>query len=148
MIDAGNPATEQQATATAGSRAPTSSSGRLWVSLVIIASAQLMVVLDATIVNIAPPSGQADLGFSDSDRQWVITGYTLSLAGLRLLGGRAADLIGRKRAFLIGLAGFAASSAMAGAAPSLAVLVAGRAVQGAFGALLLPTATAVAPTWP
>jgi EmrB/QacA subfamily drug resistance transporter len=113
---------------------------RRWVALVVIAVAQLMVALDATIVNIALPSAQAALGFSDSDRQWVITAYTLSFAGLLLLGGRIADHIGRRRAFLVGLAGFAAASALAGAATGFEMLVAGRALQGAFAALLTPTA--------
>jgi EmrB/QacA subfamily drug resistance transporter len=111
-----------------------------WLSLVVIAVAQLMVALDATIVNIALPSAQAALGFSDSDRQWVITAYTLSFGGLLLLGGRIADHIGRRRAFLAGLAGFAAASAIAGAATGFEMLVAGRVLQGAFAALLTPTA--------
>jgi EmrB/QacA subfamily drug resistance transporter len=113
---------------------------RRWLALVVIALAQLMVALDATIVNIALPSAQNALGFSDSDRQWVITAYTLSFAGLLLLGGRIADNIGRRRAFLIGLSGFAAASALAGAATGFETLVAGRALQGAFAALLTPTA--------
>jgi EmrB/QacA subfamily drug resistance transporter len=113
---------------------------RRWLALVVIALAQLMVALDATIVNIALPSAQGALGFSDSDRQWVITAYTLSFAGLLLLGGRIADRIGRRRAFLAGLAGFAAASALAGAATGFEMLVAGRALQGAFAALLTPTA--------
>jgi EmrB/QacA subfamily drug resistance transporter len=113
---------------------------RRWLALVVIALAQLMVALDATIVNIALPSAQGALGFSDSDRQWVITAYTLSFAGLLLLGGRIADHIGRRRAFLAGLAGFAAASAFAGAATGFEMLVAGRALQGAFAALLTPTA--------
>jgi MFS family permease len=111
-----------------------------WLALVVIAVAQLMVALDATIVNIALPSAQAALGFSDSDRQWVITAYTLSFGGLLLLGGRIADHVGRRRAFLAGLAGFAAASAIAGAASGFEMLVAGRALQGAFAALLTPTA--------
>jgi EmrB/QacA subfamily drug resistance transporter len=106
----------------------------------VISAAQLMVTLDATIVNIALPTAQASLGFTDTDRQWVLTAYTLALGGLLLLGGRLADLLGRKRAFLAGLAGFAASSALAGAAPTFGVLVADRALQGAFAALLTPTA--------
>jgi EmrB/QacA subfamily drug resistance transporter len=113
---------------------------RRWLALVVIALAQLMVALDATIVNIALPSAQDALGFSDSDRQWVITAYTLAFAGLLLLGGRIADHIGRRRAFLVGLAGFAAASAIAGAATGFGMLVAGRALQGAFAALLTPTA--------
>jgi EmrB/QacA subfamily drug resistance transporter len=107
---------------------------------VFIALAQLMVALDATIVNIALPSAQAALSFSDAERQWVVTAYTLAFGGLLLLGGRVADSIGRTRAFLIGLAGFAAASALSGAATSLGMLVGARALQGAFGALLAPTA--------
>ena len=111
-----------------------------------MALAQLMVVLDGTVVNIALPAAQADLGFSDGDRQWIITAYSLTFASLLLLGGRLSDLWGRKRAFIIGLVGFAAASALAGAAPTFEVLVAGRALQGAFGALLAPTALAVLTT--
>jgi EmrB/QacA subfamily drug resistance transporter len=113
---------------------------RRWVALAFIAVAQLMIALDATIVSIALPSAQRALGASDSDRQWVVTAYTLAFGGLLLLGGRVADLLGRKRAFLIGLAGFALASVAGGSAPNFAVLVAARAMQGAFAALLAPTA--------
>jgi EmrB/QacA subfamily drug resistance transporter len=113
---------------------------RRWTALVVIAVAQLMTALDATIVNIALPSAQRSLGFGDADRQWVITAYTLTFAGLLLLGGRIADRFGRRRSFLAGLVGFAAASALAGAAPGLPVLIVGRALQGAFAALLAPTA--------
>ena len=113
---------------------------RRWVALGFISLAQLMIALDATIVSIALPSAQASLGASDADRQWVITAYTLAFGGLLLLGGRIADKLGRKRAFLIGLAGFAFASVIGGAAPNFAVLVAARAMQGAFAALLAPTA--------
>ena len=89
---------------------------RRWKALVFIALAQLMVVLDATIVNIALPSAQHDLGISDGNRQWVITAYALAFGGLLLFGGRIADLWGRKRTFVIGLIGFAAASALGGAA--------------------------------
>ena len=116
------------------------------ISLAVIVACQLMVVLDATVVNIALPAAQADLGFSDGDRQWVITAYSLAFGSLLLLGGRLSDLWGRKRTFLIGLVGFAAASALAGAAPTFGVLVGGRALQGAFGALLAPTALAVLTT--
>lgn len=105
-----------------------------------------MVVLDATIVNIALPAAQADLGFSNGDRQWVITAYSLAFGSLLLLGGRLSDLIGRKRTFVIGLIGFALASSWAGAAPDFGTLVAARAFQGAFGALLAPTALAVLTT--
>lgn len=113
---------------------------RRWIALIVIAVAQLMTALDATIVNIALPSAQRSLGFGDADRQWVITAYTLAFAGLLLLGGRIADQFGRRRAFMLGLTGFAAASALAGAAPDLPVLMAGRALQGAFAAVLAPTA--------
>lgn len=113
---------------------------RRWIALGFIALAQLMIALDATIVSIALPSAQADLGASDADRQWVITAYTLAFGGLLLLGGRLADYLGRKRAFVIGLGGFALASMIGGAAPNFGVLVAARALQGVFAALLAPTA--------
>ncbi|MEP6482724.1 MAG: MFS transporter [Rhodoglobus sp.] len=119
---------------------------RRWITLVVVGLAQLMVVLDATVVNIALPSAQADLGFSDGNRQWIITAYSLAFASLLLLGGRLSDLIGRKRTFIIGLVGFAVASALGGAAGSFELLVAARALQGAFGALLAPTALAVLTT--
>jgi EmrB/QacA subfamily drug resistance transporter len=112
---------------------------RRWLALVFISLAQLMIALDATVMNIALPSAQAALGFSDTDRQWVITAYTVAFGGLLLLGGRIADHAGRKRAFLVGLTGFAAVSALGGAANSLGMLITARAAQGAFGALLAPT---------
>ncbi|WP_055590767.1 MFS transporter [Peterkaempfera griseoplana] len=111
-----------------------------WTALVFIALAQLMVVLDATIVNIALPSAQQDLGITDGNRQWVITAYTLAFGGLLLLGGRIADMAGRKRTFIIGLIGFAAASALGGAAVNTGMLLGARALQGAFGALLAPSA--------
>jgi predicted MFS family arabinose efflux permease len=112
------------------------------LALTCIALAQLMIALDATVVNIALPSAQAELGFSDADRQWVITAYTLTFGLLLLPGGRIADSasLGRKRAFILGLVGFALASALSGAAPNFELLVAARAVQGAFAALLAPTA--------
>ena len=113
---------------------------RRWTALAFIAIAQLMIALDATIVSIALPSAQSALGASDADRQWVVTAYALAFGGLLLLGGKVADYAGRKRAFLIGLAGFAVASAIGGAAPNFATLVAARALQGAFAALLAPTA--------
>ncbi|NNN28814.1 MFS transporter [Streptomyces sp. S3(2020)] len=111
-----------------------------WWILAVIGVAQLMVVLDATIVNIALPSAQKDLGFSDGDRQWVVTAYALAFGSLLLLGGRIADLFGRKVTFLVGLVGFAGASALGGAAGSFEMLVAARAAQGLFGALLAPAA--------
>jgi EmrB/QacA subfamily drug resistance transporter len=117
-----------------------------WLTLTTVALAQLMVILDSTVVNIALPSAQADLGFTNGDRQWVVTAYSLAFGSLLLLGGRIADLIGRKNAFVIGLIGFAAASALGGAAPDFGLLVAARALQGAFGALLAPTALSVLTT--
>ncbi|MFI6951474.1 MFS transporter [Streptomyces sp. NPDC050422] len=113
---------------------------RRWKALIFIALAQLMVVLDATIVNIALPSAQQDLGISDGNRQWVITAYALAFGGLLLFGGRIADLWGRKRAFLVGLTGFAAASVLGGAAQGEAMMLGARALQGVFGALLAPAA--------
>lgn len=115
-------------------------SAKRWWILAIIAVAQLMVVLDATIVNIALPSAQADLGFSDGNRQWVVTAYALAFASLLLLGGRIADLFGRKPAFLVGVVGFAGASVLGGASTGFEMLVIARALQGAFGALLAPAA--------
>ena len=119
---------------------------RRWWTLVTVALAQLMVVLDSTVVNIALPAAQQDLGFSNADRQWIVTAYSLAFGSLLLLGGRISDLIGRKRAFIIGLIGFAGASALGGAAGTFGMLVGARALQGAFGALLAPTALAVLTT--
>jgi EmrB/QacA subfamily drug resistance transporter len=116
---------------------------RRWLILAVVGVAQLMVVLDATIVNIALPSAQRALAFSTADRQWVITAYALAFGGLLLVGGRLSDLLGRKRTFIAGLAGFAVASAVGGAAPGFGLLVAARAVQGAFAALLAPSALAL-----
>ena len=113
---------------------------RRWLALVVIALAQLMVVLDASIVNIALPSMQASLGFSDADRQWVVTAYTLAFGGFLLLGGRIADYQGRKRMFIIGLIGFAAASAFGGFAVNTGMLLVARGLQGLFAALLAPAA--------
>jgi EmrB/QacA subfamily drug resistance transporter len=113
---------------------------RRWLALGIIAVAQLMIILDASIVNIALPSAQVDLGISDADRQWVVTAYTLAFGGLLLLGGRIADYMGRKRTFIVGLVGFAGASALGGIASNAALLFAARGLQGAFAALLAPAA--------
>ncbi|MFB7908275.1 MFS transporter [Kitasatospora sp. NPDC056076] len=113
---------------------------RRWKALIFIGLAQLMVVLDGTIVNIALPSAQQDLHISDANRQWVVTAYALAFGGLLLFGGRIADRWGRKYAFTAGLIGFAAASAIGGAATSTGMLLAARAMQGAFGALLAPAA--------
>src|SRR6201993_1416357 len=113
---------------------------RRWLILGVVCLGQLMVVLDATVVNIALPSAQHDLAFNNADRQWVVTAYSLAFGGLLLLGGRLSDLVGRKRMLIIGMVGFAAASALGGAATNFAVLVIGRGAQGAFGALLAPAA--------
>jgi drug resistance transporter, EmrB/QacA subfamily len=113
---------------------------RRWLALGVIAVAQLMIVLDATIVNIALPSAQLDLGITAANRQWVITAYTLAFGGLLLLGGRIADYTGRKRTFVVGLLGFAGASALGGFAPNQELLFAARALQGAFAALMAPAA--------
>jgi EmrB/QacA subfamily drug resistance transporter len=111
-----------------------------WLALGVIAVAQLMIVLDASIVNIALPSAQKDLGISDADRQWVVTAYTLAFGGLLLLGGRIADFAGRKRVFVVGLVGFAVASALGGIAGTAGLLYAARGLQGLFAALMAPAA--------
>jgi EmrB/QacA subfamily drug resistance transporter len=116
------------------------SDDKRWLVLVVLSIAQLMVVLDATVVNIALPSAQEALGFSESSRQWIVTAYSLTFGSLLLLGGRISDIFGRKWTFVGGLIGFAIASAIGGAAPSFAVLVGARAVQGLFGAILAPAA--------
>ncbi|WP_432544475.1 MFS transporter [Kineococcus sp. SYSU DK002] len=117
-----------------------------WLVLAVIGIAQLAVVLDATIVNIALPSAQADLGFADDQRQWIVTAYSLAFGSLLLLGGRLGDLFGRKNLFLIGLVGFAGASVVGGLAETFGQLVAARAGQGVFGALLAPSALALLTT--
>ncbi|PZG99011.1 MFS transporter [Streptomyces sp. NTH33] len=117
-----------------------------WWALVVIALAQLMVVLDATIVNIALPSAQRALHMSDGNRQWVITAYSVAFGGLLLLGGRVADLVGRKRTFVAGLIGFAVASVLGGAATSSGMLYGARALQGAFAAVLAPSALSLLTT--
>src|SRR5690349_3717657 len=119
---------------------------RRWLILGVIGLAQLMVVLDLTIMNVALPSAQRALGFSTVDRQWVVTAYTLAFGSLLLLGGRLADLLGRKVTFLAGLAGFAGVSAIGGASVNFAMLITARACQGAFAALLVPSALSLLTT--
>ncbi len=133
-IDRGAPASGKKDSGLRGSHAV-----RWWV-LAVIGLAQLMVMLDATVVNIALPEAQQDLGFSDGSRQWVITGYALAFGSLLLLGGRLGDLLGRRTLFVIGLAGFGAASGLGGAAGSFEILVAARVAQGLFAALLAPAA--------
>ncbi len=113
---------------------------RRWLALAVIAMAQLMVVLDASIVTIALPSAQHALHISTANRQWVVTAYTLTFGGLLLLGGRIADFMGRKRMFIVGLLGFATASAIGGLAQNSAMLFGSRALQGAFAALMAPAA--------
>ena len=108
----------------------------------VLALAQLMVLLDATVINIALPRAQMDLHVSSGNRQWIVTAYALSFGSLLLLGGRLSDLWGRRTALYVGLAGFALASALGGAAHSFTMLVTARAIQGVFGALLAPAALA------
>jgi EmrB/QacA subfamily drug resistance transporter len=129
---------------TAGTAGP--AVDRRWLILGVIGIAQLMVVLDATIMNIALPSAQRALHFSTVDRQWVVTAYTLAFGSLLLLGGRLADLLGRKVTFLTGLVGFAGVSAIGGASVNFTMLVVARACQGAFAALLVPSALSLLTT--
>jgi EmrB/QacA subfamily drug resistance transporter len=128
-------------TAGAGATSP-----RLGLALLVIATAQLMVVLDATVVNVALPHIQRALGFSGSGLEWVVTAYALAFGGLMLLGGRAADLLGRRKVFIAGLLVFSAASLAGGFATSQAWLLAARAVQGAGGAIVAPAALALITT--
>ncbi|HEV7585314.1 MAG TPA: MFS transporter [Solirubrobacteraceae bacterium] len=119
---------------------------RRWLILAVLCIAQLMVVLDATVVNIALPSAQKALHFSDGNRQWMVTAYTLAFGSLLLLGGRLSDLFGRKRTLVTGLVGFAIASAVGGAAQSFDILIAARVVQGIFAAILAPAALSLLTT--
>jgi EmrB/QacA subfamily drug resistance transporter len=136
----------QQATAQPSRPSPARPHDRRWWVLAVIATAQLMLVLDSTIVNIALPSAQRDLGFADSNRQWIVTAYALAFGSLLLLSGRIGDIFGRKKTFIVGLIGFAIVSAIGGAAQNFATLVAARAVQGVFGALIAPSALSLLAT--
>jgi EmrB/QacA subfamily drug resistance transporter len=128
----------------AGDRGPTDR--RRWLILGLVVAAQLLVVLDATIVNIALPSAQGALGFSNADRQWIVTAYALAFGSLLPLGGRLGDLFGRKRIFVVGAVGFAVVSAIGGLAQNFDTLLAARALQGTFGAVLAPVALATLTT--
>src|ERR1051326_1252446 len=128
------------ATSHAAAAPPPASDPRRWKALAFVGLAQLMVVLDGTIVNIALPSAQHDLGFSDADRQWVVTAYALPFGALLLFGGRLADRLGRKRTFQVGAIGFALASALGAARVDTGMLLGARALQGCFGALLAPSA--------
>jgi EmrB/QacA subfamily drug resistance transporter len=119
---------------------------RRWWILAVLGVAQLMVILDSTIINIALPTAQHDLHFTNADRQWIVTAYSLAFGSLLLLGGRIGDRIGRKRTLILGLIGFAVASAIGGASVSFAMLVIARTIQGAFGALLAPSVLALLTT--
>jgi EmrB/QacA subfamily drug resistance transporter len=123
--------------------ADTGNYDRRWWILGVLGIAQLMVILDSTIVNIALPTAQHDLHFSNADRQWIVTAYSLAFGSLLLLGGRIGDMVGRKRALVSGLVGFAGASALGGASVNFAMLVTARTIQGAFGALLAPSVLAL-----
>src|ERR1700683_3690288 len=119
---------------------------RRWLILGVIGLAQLMVVLDSTVMNIALPSAQRALHFTTVDRQWVVTAYSLAFGSLLLLGGRLADLLGRKVTFLIGLAGFAGVSAIGGASVNFTMLVTARGCQGVFAGILVPSVVSLLTT--
>ena len=123
--------------------APPTLNPRRWLILALVAAAQFMVVLDVTIVNVALPDIQEHLGFSVDGLQWVINAYLLLFGGFLLLGGRAGDLLGRRKVFLAGIGLFAVASLAAGFAPTSGALIAARAVQGLGGALLSPAALAI-----
>src|SRR5205809_6530801 len=119
---------------------------RRWAALALIVAAQFMVILDIAIVNVALPAIKSDLGFSQESLQWVITAYSILFGGVLLLGGRLADLFGRRRLFVAGVAVFSASSLLSGLAWSEASLIAFRALQGLGGALLAPAALSILTT--
>jgi MFS family permease len=129
--------------AAAGAAQPEEPYERRWLALGVIALTVLLVILDATIVNIALPRVSADLGISAATQQWIVTAYTLTFGGFLLLGGRIADYWGRKRTYLVGAAGFALASALGGLAQNEGMLFGARALQGAFGALLAPASLAL-----
>src|SRR6478735_6848864 len=122
------------------------SNRRLGAALLVIGTAQLMVVLDGTIVNVALPYIQRALGFSGADLEWVANAYALTFGGLLLLGGRAGDILGRRRVFIFGLLLFSAASLLGGFATTQWWLLAARAIQGAGGAMIAPTALALITT--
>jgi MFS family permease len=138
----------QSVTGRAASPAATAGGGnrRLGLALLVIATAQLMVVLDATIVNVALPHVQRALGFSGSGLEWVVNAYAVTFGGLLLLGGRAGDILGRRRVFVFGLLLFSTASLLGGFATSQWWLLTARAVQGAGGAVIAPTALALITT--
>src|ERR1700716_3150833 len=117
-----------------------------WVILVLVCIAQFMVILDATVVNVALPSIQKDLGLSEANLQWIVNAYTLVFGGFLLLGGRAGDLIGRKRLFLAGIVVFTAASLLNGLSTSSGMLIGCRALQGLGAAFISPAALAIITT--
>src|SRR5881227_2001149 len=120
--------------------------GRRWSALALIVTAQFMVILDVSIVNVALPSIRRDLGFTAVDLQWVVNAYTLTFAGFLLLGGRAADLLGRRRVFIAGLLMFAGASLLGGLSTSQGMLVVARGVQGLGGAVVAPATLSILTT--
>src|SRR5216684_2334188 len=135
-----------RAAAPAGSTAPGGGQRHLGLALIVIATAQLMVVLDATIVNVALPHIQTALGFSGSGLEWVVNAYALTFGGLLLLGGRAGDILGRRRVFIAGIILFSVASLLGGFATTQAWLLAARALQGVGGAIIAPTALSLVTT--
>src|SRR5918996_666297 len=119
---------------------------RKWLALALLCSVQFMVVLDVAIVNVALPSIKEDLGFSQENLQWVISAYALMFGGFLLLGGRAADLLGRRRMFVIGLVVFSAASLLSGLAWSDGALIGSRALQGLGSAIISPAALSIVTT--
>jgi EmrB/QacA subfamily drug resistance transporter len=146
MSEASVPVTAGESSGTQPGGAAAEPDPRRWLILVVIGIAQLMVVLDLTVMNLALPSAQRDLGFSNVDRQWIVTAYSLSFGSLLLFAGRVADLVGRKVIFITGLVGFALASAVGGASVNFAMLVTARACQGVFGAMLAPAALSLLTT--
>jgi hypothetical protein len=140
------PAPDDRALDHAGTASRTAQGSRLGLALVVIASAQLMVVLDATIVNVALPHVQRALGFSGSGLEWVVNAYAVTFGGLLLLGGRAGDRLGRRRVFVAGLLLFSGASLLGGFATGQWWLLTARAVQGAGGAVIAPNALALITT--
>ena len=136
----------QSVTGRASPGVTTGGSGRLGLALLVIATAQLMVVLDGTIVNVALPHIQRALGFSGTGLEWVVNAYAITFGGLLLLGGRAGDILGRRRVFVFGLLLFSGASLLGGFATSQWWLLTARAVQGAGGAVIAPTALALIST--
>src|SRR4051794_6869284 len=125
---------------------PTQTRDSRWLALVVLCAGMLMVILDQTIVNVALPSIQTDLGFSASGLQWVVNAYTLTFAGFLLLGGRAADLFGRRRMFMVGLGMFTAASFLGGLAQTQGQLIGARVLQGLGGAVLAPATLSIITT--